>query len=64
MTSFENIEGLDTSNVTNMNCMFQDCSNAAFYLDVSGLDTSNVTSMSRMFQNCSGAAFTTLDVSN
>ncbi|MCC9081974.1 BspA family leucine-rich repeat surface protein [Enterococcus faecium] len=35
---------LDTSNVTNMRCMFSDMRSVTS-LDVSGFDTSNVTSM-------------------
>ena len=57
MTDFENIEELDTSNVTYMSGMFYDCSNATFNPDLSGLNTSNVTNMNSMFKNCSGAAF-------
>ena len=47
----ENIEGLDTSNVTDMYCMF--CStgydSTIFTLDLSNFDTSKVTDMSNMF---------------
>ena len=41
---------LDTSNVTNMNNMFQGCSNLT---SIPLLDTSNVTSMNSMFGVCS-----------
>ncbi|MGY3779690.1 BspA family leucine-rich repeat surface protein [Isobaculum melis] len=54
------IEGkLDTSNVTNMSCMF--INSRATSLDVSNWDTSNVTDMSGMFK---GSSITSLDVSN
>ena len=52
---------LDTSNVTNMNSMFNYCSSLTS-LDVSGFDTSNVTDMYQMFYNCQN--LTTLDVSD
>ena len=54
------LSGLDTSNVTNMNHMFCDCSSLTS-LDVSGFDTSKVTDMSSMFYYCS--SLTNLDVS-
>lgn len=41
---------LDTSNTTNMESMFQGCSNLT---EIALLDTSNSTSMARMFQDCS-----------
>ena len=52
---------LDTSNVTTMGGMFQNCGNLTF-LDVSNFDTTNVTSMNSMFKGCN--ALTSLDVSN
>ena len=52
---------LNTSNVTNMNCMFAGCSNLTS-LDVSSFDTSNVTLMGGMFEGCSN--LTSLDVSS
>ena len=58
--SIEGLENLDTSNVTNMGCMFQCCENV-IKLDVSGFDTSNVTIMEYMFSHCSNV--TELDVS-
>lgn len=56
----ENIQNLDTSNVTNMNWMFSMCKSLTA-LDVSHFDTANVTSMRAMFYHC---PFTTLDVSH
>lgn len=54
------LNGLDTSNVTNMTAMFY---NSTFKrLDLSGLDTSKVTSMNAMFQAC--RSLESLDVSN
>jgi len=51
---------LDTSNVTNMAYMFNNCENLTT-LDVSKFDTSNVTNMAYMFSYCRN--LTTLDVS-
>ena len=56
-----NLEGLDTSNVTNMHSMFDGASNLTS-LDVSNWKTDNVTDMSWMFYNASSLA--SLDVSN
>ena len=50
----------DTSNVTNMNNMFNDCTGLT-YVDVSGFNTSNVNYMNRMFNWC--GSLTYLDVS-
>lgn len=55
--SFDN---LDTSRVTNMGGMFQNC-HALTSLNLEGLDTSNVTSMASMFYGCE--SLTTLDLS-
>ena len=52
---------VDTSNVTNMNSMFENCS-SLISLDLSSFDTSNVTDMDNMFSNCSG--LTSLDLSS
>ena len=46
-----NITNLDTSNVTNMNSMFYNCTSLTS-LDVTNFDTSNVTDMEFMFYNC------------
>ena len=43
---------LNTSNVTTMTNMFENCSKLT-KLDVSNFDTSNVTTMNAMFRNCS-----------
>ena len=60
MTSID-LSALDTSEVTNMNRMFDGCSSLKS-LDVSKFDTSNVTDMGAMFQSCS--SLTNLDVSS
>lgn len=52
---------LDTSNVTDMSYMFNNC-NKLTSLDISNFDTNKVTDMSYMFWNCGG--LTSLDVSN
>ena len=60
LTEIENINLLDTSQVTDMGGMFYIC----FYLtslDVSNFDTSKVTNMEGMFYKCS--SLTSLDVS-
>ncbi|WP_309305899.1 BspA family leucine-rich repeat surface protein, partial [Bacillus cereus] len=44
VTEIEGLSQLDTSNVTDMRCMFSDM-RSVINLDVSGFDTSNVTSM-------------------
>lgn len=55
------LDGFDTSNVTDMDSMFYDC-NALTSLDISNFDTSNVTIMNSMFNGCS--ALTSLDLSH
>ena len=60
LTEIENINLLDTSNVTGMSAMFSGC-NSLTSLDVSNFDTSQVTSMSSMFYKCS--KLPSLDVS-
>ena len=52
--------GLDTSEVTDMSGMFDDCVKLT-HLDVSGFDTAKVTNMQGMFWECS--SLTSLDVS-
>ena len=54
-------DNLDTSRVTNMGGMFQNC-HALTSLNLEGLDTSNVTSMASMFYGCE--SLTTLDLSS
>lgn len=60
-TSITNLDKLDTSNVTNLECMFWNCEYLTD-LDVSNFNTSNVTDMSCMFYNCK--SLTSLDVSH
>ena len=60
LTEIENINLLDTSNVTNMSDMFDVC-NSLTSLDVSTFDTSQVTKMSEMFERC--YSLISLDVS-
>ena len=55
------IENLDTSNVTNMDSMFDDAKFDSDSLDLSSWDVSNVEDMSYMFQCCS---IKYLDLSN
>ena len=55
---------LNTSNVTNMNYMFQNCGSKSMtklFLGPS-FDTSSVTSMTGMFQNCGSTSMTQLDL--
>ena len=61
LTEIENINLLDTSNVTDMSHMFQSCIKLT-NLDLSSFDTSNVTSMDGMFSFCS--SLTSLNLSN
>ena len=61
LTEIENINLLDTSNVTDMSGMFNSCSSLTS-LDVSNFDTSKVTSMDSMFSGCS--KLTSLDFKN
>lgn len=51
LTTIKDFQYLDTSCVTDMSYMFQDCS-CLTSLDLSGFDTSNVTNMSYMFSGC------------
>ena len=60
LTEIENINLLDTSNVTNMGCMFSNCYKLTS-LDVSKFDTSKVTDIGYMFSDC--RSLTSLDVS-
>ena len=61
LTLINGISNLKTENVTNMRCMFYNCSGLAS-LDVSHFKTDNVTNMAGMFGSCS--ALTSLDVIN
>ena len=60
ITEIKNISNLDTSNVTDMSWMFDECSSLVS-LDVSSFDTSNVINMDGMFAWCD--SLTNLDVS-
>lgn len=51
LTSIEGIENLNTSNVTYMNEMFDQCSNLET-LDLSHFNTEKVENMSKMFNEC------------
>lgn len=55
LVKIDGIENLDTSDVTNMDCMFDGCINLT-ELDVTGFDTSNVTGMRLMFRSCRNLA--------
>ena len=62
LTKLETITGLEylnTEKVTNMSCMFRECSKLTS-LDVTHFNTANVTDMSSMFTNC--LSLTSLDV--
>lgn len=61
ITAIENIEKLDTSNVTTMIHTFNSCKSLT-ELDVSSFDVSNVTSMKNLFNNC--VKLTELDLSS
>ena len=69
LTEIENVNLLDTSNVTNMSSMFSYCSSLTS-LDVSNFNTSNVTDMDKMFEYCSNlinldlSSFDTSNVTN
>ena len=60
LTTIENMNNLDTSNVTDMSRMFWGCSSLTS-INLTGLDTSNVTDMGWMFNMCSN--LTSLDLS-
>lgn len=51
LTTITHLEYLNTSQVTNMQCMFQNCESLEA-LDLSTFNTENVTSMYGMFQSC------------
>ncbi|MBO4590804.1 MAG: BspA family leucine-rich repeat surface protein [Bacteroidaceae bacterium] len=61
LTQITGLQYLNTSEVTNMNCMFSSCS-ALQTLDLSHFDTRNVTDMCSMFSGCQ--ALQTLDLSH
>ena len=51
LTTIENMNNLDTSNVTDMSGMFSRCSSLTS-INLTGLDTSNVINMQDMFMDC------------
>lgn len=61
LTEFENIERLDTSEVTDMSIMFYRCSSLSS-LDLSSFDTSKLESMASMFLSCTN--LTSLNLSS
>ncbi|MGN0221060.1 MAG: BspA family leucine-rich repeat surface protein [Prevotella sp.] len=61
LTTIEGIKYLNTSEVMNMNGMFNGCSNLTA-LDLSNFNTEKVTNMSYMFYNCSN--LTSLDLTS
>ena len=61
LTTINNIEQWDTSNVTDMSLMFDSCNNLTS-IDVSSFDMSNVENTSSMFGSCRN--LTSLDLSN
>lgn len=56
---YVNLSSLDTSKVTNMECMFGSCISLPS-LDLSSFNTKNVTTMREMFRDCS--SLTSLDL--
>lgn len=61
LTEIKDIQNLNTSIVTDMAYMFDDCKNLKS-LDLSSCNTNNVSDMSRMFNNCS--SLTTLNLNS
>ena len=61
LSTIQGLENLDTSQVTNMHSMFNDC-HSLTSLNLSHFDTSHVTDMFYMFLNCN--RLTGLDVSH
>ncbi|MBR5640288.1 MAG: BspA family leucine-rich repeat surface protein [Muribaculaceae bacterium] len=61
LKTIENLCYLNTSNVTDMHCMFCGC-NSLTSLDLSSFDTSKVTDMNQMFIYC--RSLTSLDLSS
>ena len=59
LQSIENIQYLNTSEVTSMNYMFYDCVSLS-RIDVSHFDTRNVTAMDWMFGRCSSLEYVDL----
>ena len=63
LTTFNGLENLNTSEVTDMSYMFQDCE-ALTSLDLRTFNTEKVTSMYEMFTSYSFSALETLDLSS
>ncbi|MCR5130742.1 MAG: BspA family leucine-rich repeat surface protein, partial [Prevotella sp.] len=61
LQSFSGLSYLNTSSVTDMECMFSGCSGLTS-LDLSGFNTANVAYMENMFLRCSG--LTSIDLSS
>ena len=61
LKSIEGLEHLNTSQVTDMGCMFYGCASLTS-LDLTSFDTSQVTQMSCMFYGC--ASLTSLDLTS
>ena len=60
LTTINNLSNLNTSNVTDMGGMFQNCEKLTT-LDLSSWKTANVTDMGGMFQGCEQLSTLTLD---
>jgi surface protein len=60
-TELLTVEKINTSDITNMYCMFKGCSNLTS-VDLSNCDCSKVTEAQSMFENCS--KLKTVDISN
>ena len=61
LKSIEGLEHLNTSQVTDMGCMFSGCESLTS-LDLTSFDTSKVTKMSSLFSGC--ASLTSLDLTS
>ena len=61
LSTITNISNLNTSAVTSMSYMFQNCTSLTT-VDFTGIDTSHVNNMSYMFKNCT--SLTSIDVSS
>ena len=61
LEEIKGINNFNTSNVIEMNCMFQKC-NKLEILDLSKFNTTNVSNMENMFNGCDSLIY--LDLSN
>ncbi|MBR5087355.1 MAG: BspA family leucine-rich repeat surface protein [Muribaculaceae bacterium] len=57
------LDSVNTSTVTNMRCMFQNCG-PLFTFNISNWDTGNVTNMKGMFKSCSISTSNPFNISN